>query len=98
MRRGTTPTHIFTLPFDTATLSKVRIIYSQGNSPVVTRDNADLHGNTATVKLTQAETLKFDSVQTVSVQVRVLTVGGDALASDIMRTTADRLLENEVLE
>jgi hypothetical protein len=53
---------------------------------------------TATVKLTQEETLKFDSVQTVSVQVRVLTVGGDALASDIMRTTADRLLENEVLE
>jgi hypothetical protein len=44
MRRGTTPTHTFTLPFDTAMLSKVRIIYSQGNSPVVTRDNADLHG------------------------------------------------------
>lgn len=98
MRRGTTPTHTFTLPFDTGTLSKVRIIYSQGGFPVVTRDDADLDGNTATLKLTQEETLKFDSSQTVSVQVRVLTVGGDALASDIMRTTAERLLENEVLE
>ena len=97
MRQGTTPTHIFTLPFDTDTISKVRIIYSQNGFPVLTRDDATLAGSTATVKLTQEETLKFDYGQTVSVQVRVLTVGGDALASDIIRVSVDRCLDDEVL-
>lgn len=97
MRRGTTPTHTFTLSFDTRTISKLRIIYSQGGGAVVTRDDATLNGNTATVRLTQEETLRFNA-RAVEIQLRALTVGGDALASDIIRTTASRLLENEVLQ
>ena len=97
MRRGTTPKHTFTLPFDTDTLSKVRIIYAQDEIPVLIRDDATLDGNTVEVKLTQEETLKFNEQKGVEIQLRAITADGeDAIASDIMRVSVKRLLENEV--
>lgn len=99
MRRGTTPTHTFTLPFDTDTLSKVRVIYAQDDIPVLVRDDAELDGNNVVVKLTQEETLKFNEQKNVEIQLRALTADGeDAIASDIMRASVKRLLENEVFE
>lgn len=99
MRRGTTPQHIFTLPFDTAAVAKVRVIYAQGDIVKVVKKECDveLSGNTISVTLTQADTLRLNCSLKTEVQLRVLTADGNALASDIIRIETDRCLSDEVL-
>ena len=97
MKRGTTPTHTFTLPFDVSVIEKARVLYSQGEELKLTKTDCVLDGNTLTVKLTQEDTFKLDCGKFVDIQLRVLTPGGDALNSDIIRVAVDRCLENEVL-
>lgn len=46
------------------------------------------------VTLTQEETLAFDAVGTVKIQIRVLLKDGSALASDIVKTTAEVILKD----
>lgn len=99
MIRGTTPTHIFTLPFDTSIITEVRVIYSQNDAELFTKPTADveMEGTELRVKLTQDETFKLDSAYPVQIQLRVLTEGGDALATDVYRVSVDKCLSNEVL-
>jgi hypothetical protein len=78
-------------------VASFRVIYNQNGKNVLTRDDAELNGVTATLKLTQEETLRFISSVRVEIQVRLLTNDGDALASDVITINVDRLLENEVL-
>jgi hypothetical protein len=98
MIRGTTPTHIFNLPFDTALIDKIKITYAQNGVVVLTKEKADckIDGNAVTVRLTQEDTLKFDASR-VQIQVRVLTTGGDALASVIVTKPCEEVLEEGVL-
>ena len=58
MIRGTTPTHIFTVPFDTSIIKEVRVIYKQGNQKVLCKDNKDVEmdAQTVSLKLTQEDT------------------------------------------
>lgn len=97
---GTTPTHVFVLPFDVDLIKSIRIIYAQAGEVVMTKENEDLQleGNSVRYKLTQEETLAFDDSKRVEIQVRVLTVDGDALASDIYSVFAERCLERSVIE
>ena len=99
MIRGTTPKHTFSLPVDSSVIRALRIIYAQGGKEVITKELSDctLAETEATVKLSQEETLLFDSSQIVEIQMRILTTGGDALASRIRRTAVGRLLEDEVI-
>lgn len=98
MIRGTTPTHTYNLPFDTALIDKIKIAYAQNGVVVLTKEKADckFEGNTVTVRLTQEDTLKFDASR-VQIQIRVLTIGGDALASDIVTKPCGEVLEEGVL-
>ena len=99
MQRGTTPTHIFTLPFETNLCSQIRVIYAQDGKVMFKRDidSLELQGNNVIVKLTQQETLSFTTRETIDIQIRVKTLQGDVLASEIFTTRAKRLLEDEVL-
>lgn len=97
MKRGTTPTHTFALPFDVDMIEKVRVLYSQNDELKLTKTDAALDRNTVTVKLTQEDTFKLESGLVVDIQLRVLTVDGDALNSDIIRVPVERCLESEVL-
>lgn len=99
MRRGTTPKHTFTLPFDTADVAKVRVIYAQGDEVVLVKceDDVSFEGNDITLKLTQEETLSFSCKTSVKVQIRVLTTAGDALSSDPCIVSVEECLEDEVL-
>ena len=99
MIQGTTPTHTFDIPFDTALINKMRILYAQNNKLVLEKENADcsIDGNTITVRLTQEDTLKFVADALVQIQLRILTAGGDALASDIVNVDCRRILDDEVL-
>lgn len=100
MRRGTTPTHTFTLPFDTGLIKSVRVVYAQGGKVVLTKntDDCTLDGNTISYKLTQEESLCFRNNQQVEIQVRVLTASGESLASDVMSVFVGRCLDDEVIK
>lgn len=99
MIRGTTPTHIFTLPFETKLISNIRIIYTQGGERILVKEIGDcqLDGSTVTVRLTQEETFRFDCNKYVEIQVRVLTAEKDALNSTPIKVSVERCLENEVI-
>lgn len=99
MRRLTTPEHRFTLQLDPSAISKIRITYAQNNAIVLTKEDGDvsLNGNVATVKLTQEETKQFVVDKEVEIQVRVLTLGNDALASDIIKVDVKKVLDDEVI-
>ena len=100
MRRGTTPTHTFTLPFDAEIIKSVKVTYVQDGKQVLAKKNplVQLNGNTATLKLTQEETLMFSDETDVEIQIRILTTGGDTLGSYPMRIPVLCCLDDEVLE
>jgi hypothetical protein len=99
MRRGTTPTHTFTLPFETKDVTKVRVIYAQRDMVKIVKkeSDAELQGNTITVRLTQTETLKLNDNLKTDIQVRVLTGDGNSFVSDIITVSTERCLTDEVL-
>lgn len=98
MRLGTTPTHVFEIPVSADQIEDVRIVYAQAGVEVLAKeiDDCELKGNTITVKLTQEETFLFDQKLDADVQVRILTVAGEVLASDIMKMKCDPFLGEEV--
>ena len=97
MIRGTTPTHVFTVPFDTSIIKMVRVIYKQNNNQIVCKEDVEMNGNVISVKLTQEDTFKFKHGQNVKIQLRVLTNEGEAMSSDIMVDSVQECLDNEVL-
>ena len=100
MRRATTPTHEYELDIDTSIISQIRITYSQDGNIILTKNENDVEfvGNVAKVRLDQEETNLFKADKIVEIQVRVLTLGNDAPASDIMRVPCERVLDDEVLK
>lgn len=99
MIRGTTPNHIFSLPFGTEMIKTIEITYAQDGTVKLTKgnDGCTFDGNTVSVKLSQKETLMFIEGTCVDVQIRVLTMGGDVVASNIMRMHCDECLSDGVL-
>lgn len=97
---GTTPTHIFTLPFTTDVIKCLRILYGQGNKLVLTKTTEDctLEDKTIRVKLSQKETFLFNCTEAVKVQLRVLTNDGEALVSPINYVDPRECLEREELQ
>lgn len=100
MKRGTTPTHTFTLPFGTDMIQKLHVLYAQDEQVKIKKTEADatFEGNSVAVKLTQEETFSLECKKAVEIQIRVLTLGGEAMNSDIIRVPVDRCLDSEVLE
>ena len=100
MIRGTTPTHIFTLPFDTSKISSARVTYAQGEQVVLTKETGAcaFDGDTITVRLTQEETLLFSCKKMVEIQLRVRLLDGETMSTDIMRKSISECLDGEVLE
>lgn len=100
MTRGTTPTHIFTLPIFAANIVKLRITYTQGQTVILEKTESDVERSGKTIKytLTQEETLRFNSKNGVNVQVRVLTSDNTALASPIKKLSVSEVLNEEVLQ
>ena len=97
--RGTTPTHTFKLPFDTAIVQSAAVLYAQDDVVVLVKEAKDcaMQGNEISVTLTQEDTLLFDCHAKAQIQIRVLTTDGQALASDIRIVRVGKCLSNEVL-
>ena len=100
MIRGTTPTHTFLLPFDTASIRSLRITYAQRGEVVLQKSEADCtcDGDTLRVQLTQEDTLRFAAGDRMQMQLRVLTENGDVFASRVLGAEVEDTLCEEVLE
>lgn len=96
MIRGTTPTLTFTLPFQTDIIRSLMLTFYQCNREVftLTKEDCVLEENTVTVNLDQAHTLMFVNNAFVEIQMRILTTDDAAIASEIVKTTVDRILKD----
>ena len=99
MRRLTTPTHTFTLPFDASVVDKFLLTYVQNDIIVLEKTGADVSvdGNVWSVYLTQSETKKFKP-GVAHCQVRVLTKDGQAVASEVMTFAVTHVFNDDILE
>lgn len=99
MIRGTTPTHTFTLPFDTSLIKRVKITYAQDDKKVFCKETEDcvMSGKVITTKLTQEETFLLDCKKLVQIQIRVVTTAGEVLATSEMVVTINKCLDDEVM-
>ena len=99
IRRGTTPTHTFEIPFDFSFVKNIKIIYSQDDIKILTKSLADCtpNGKSFSVRLTQRETLNFAADKPVQIQIRLLTSAGDALSSTIEKVQTLDSLTGEIL-
>lgn len=99
MYRGTTPTNTISVDTDLTNM-RVYVTYQQGGVNVIEKTNEDITIETdkVIVTLTQAETLGLQNRgKDVLVQIRAITPGGVAIASNIMHTTVDGILKDGVI-
>lgn len=99
MIRGTTPTHIFTVPFDTSIINKIKVLYSQNGTILVVKTEEDCTAskNQIKVTLTQKDTFAFDAKKPAEVQLRILTIDNKSIASVPKRFGVTRNPDNEVM-
>ena len=100
MYRATTPTHIFTLPFETSLLKTFQITYKQFDTIILqkTKEDCTLTDKAIKLELTQEETLLFKPTALVYIQLRVVTNEGRVLASEIEKKWPKECLDEGVLE
>ena len=97
--RGTTPTHTFSLPFEKEFISDLRITYEQDKQDILTKTLKDVNfvENEVSVILTQEETFKFREKGLVQVQLKIKTVKGQVLNSNIIEMKIEPSLDEEVI-
>lgn len=98
MRRGTTPINTFDVDIDFRQASAIYITYAQGGRTVIEKEISDItvEENTLSVQLTQQETLALGKGE-VEIQIRAKFPEGLAVASNIIKATASRILKEGVI-
>lgn len=99
MIRGTTPTLEFLIPFDTGQLAEAYVTLSQNGQVVLDKALAECNcnENKLSVRLTQEETLKLKCSFVTEIQIRARTLEGEAIASQIIRESTERILKDGVI-
>lgn len=102
MYRGTTPTNTIAVDIDLTQMT-VFVTYSQGGRVVFEKTNADItiEPERILVPLTQTDTLSLSAwnrQEPVLVQIRAIDALGNAVASNVMTTTADAILKDGEIE
>ena len=102
MRRGTTPTIVFHLPFGVEEINNCEVYFSQNDELIIEKKFEDcvLDGSTLSVTLTQAETLAFSSDDNgrVEMQLRFVFVDGSVDATTITKEKAKKILKDGEIE
>lgn len=98
MKRGSTPVNTFDVDID-LTGATVYITYVQNGKVVVEKSGGDvtITADTLSCTLTQEETLAFANGD-VEIQIGYVFPDGTADRSDIIRTKAERILHEGVIE
>lgn len=99
IRRGTTPTHTWTIPFDTDLIKDVRASYSQNDKEVIVKNynNVSIMGKVISIELTQEETFSLEE-GSVDMQLRILTKDDKVVNTDIITKEVYKALNEEVLK
>ena len=107
MRRGTTPTIEYEIPFDAAEIANIWVTFSQGefNPPkeiltkVLGGEGVELTDKLVKITFTQADTLLFAKSGTPKVQsqIRILFTDGTADASNIVSFNVGLILKDGVI-
>lgn len=100
MTQGSTPLHTFVLPFDTEIIQSVRVSYEQKGKIVLEKETESFAktANALALTLTQEETLLFDALVPVRIQMHILTTAGTAMPSRIKTVPAYVLLNKKVIK
>ena len=97
MHRGTTPTHLFKLPKEIASISpsKIYVTYAQNEKTIVEKDidSVVFQDGLISVPLTQAETLMFQGGE-VEVQIRIKDTDNNAYTTFIVTVPVHRILKD----
>jgi hypothetical protein len=95
VKRGTTPTNTFKTNID-LTGATVFLTYSQRGRVVLekTGDDLEITAEAIVTRLTQKDTLGFDALQKVSIQIRYVFPDGTAGASNIMTASVGEILKD----
>lgn len=98
MRRGSTPVNTFDVDID-LTGATVYVSYEQHGKVVIEKTGEDLTitEDKIVLQLSQEETLAFAPGE-VKIQLRYVFPNGTADASNIISTTAERILKDGVIE
>lgn len=100
MIRGTTPRLVFEFKHTVDFIKDLRITFEQNGEKKVEKkkDDVSFEDNKVIVKLLQEDTLAFSKAEVVEVQLKVLTVTGDVLATDVYKLMVQDILNEEILE
>ncbi len=96
MRRGTTPTITFNLPFSVDTVRNVEVYFSQNDDLIIEKkmDDCVLDGTTLAVTLSQAETLLLNDDTKMKMQARFVFTDGSVDATDIIKGKVKEILKD----
>lgn len=99
MRQGTTPTLTFTLPFETAGLTKCNVDFAQNGTVVLKKgiEDCTLSENSVAVSLTEEETLALNSKQLLEMQISVQKADNTIARSKPIVTKVGKALSGEAL-
>lgn len=95
MYRGTTPTNVFRTDVDLENASVLFVSYKQNGKVVLEKslEDVSVKKTLVTVNLTQKETLLFqDGI--VAIQIRAKFPDNTAIASNLIRTTAEEIVKD----
>lgn len=104
MRRGTTPTNVFTVDVELEGAEALYITYRQLNRIVIEKTLEDVtitpgsgkNPETLSVSLSQTDTLRLKN-GTVDIQIRARFPNGEAIASEVMTVPVDVILKEGVI-
>ncbi len=85
MRRGSTPTFVFTLPADASCFTEIEILFMQDTREVlrVSRPSLTLKGKEVSFVMSEMQSLAFAPSCNAEVQIRLVTEDGKVLISEI---------------
>ncbi|KXI16087.1 hypothetical protein HMPREF3230_01224 [Gardnerella vaginalis] len=95
MYRGTTPTNVFRTDVDLENASVLFVSYKQNGKVVLEKslEDVSVKKTLVTVNLTQKETLLFQN-GIVTIQIRAKFPDNTAIASNLIRTTAEEIVKD----
>lgn len=99
MYRGTTPTLTFTSDMDLNQVDKLEISFAQKEKVVFSKgfNDCNIDKNTISVTLEEEETLLFNNIDHIEIQLRI-GIGESRLVSDIIVVPVGRILQEGLLK